>query len=76
MALRGVGFYHRQVEAYMKEFTRARVILFDDFVRNPEWCLRDTFDFLGVDSTVVPETERRINVSSIPKAGIMKRASD
>ncbi|MFQ6615228.1 MAG: sulfotransferase [Fidelibacterota bacterium] len=67
-----VGFYHKQVKAYLDNFRRGKVILFDDLVRDPRGCLEETFRFLGVDPTVSLEIDRRINVSRVPDGGIMR----
>lgn len=67
-----VGFYHDQVKAYLNSFSRTKVILFDDFTGDPEGCLQETFEFLGVDPNEVPETGTRVNVSRVPADGMMR----
>lgn len=67
-----VGFYYEQVKAYLENFSRGKVILYDDFVRDPAGCLAGTFRFLGVDPAFVPGTVRRVNVSRVPQGRIMK----
>ncbi len=54
---RDVGSYAEQVERYFQAFGRDRchVIIFEDFIRDPEAAYRDTLAFLGVDASFRPE---------------------
>ncbi len=65
-----VGFYERQVRAYLSAFGEAgvKVCLQDDLDENPAEVVRDVFGFLGVDENFTPDFSRRLNLSSIPKS--------
>ncbi|MCC5898468.1 MAG: sulfotransferase [Phormidium sp. BM_Day4_Bin.17] len=48
--------YYSQLKRYFDRFNRhqIKIFLFDDLNHNPTQLLRDTFEFLGVDSDFVP----------------------
>ena len=56
---RDVGRYAEQVERYFDTFGRdqVKVIIFDDFVRDPAAAYRETLEFLGVDPEFRPSLE-------------------
>ncbi len=60
-------FYYNQVKAYMENFTQVRVYLYDDLMDDAFGMVRDIFEFLDVDSSFVPRTDTKYNMSGIPK---------
>ncbi len=50
-----VGFYYRQVKAYLENFTQVKICLFDDLKADPAKLVQEVFEFLGVDDTFVPD---------------------
>lgn len=50
------GLYFQQIKRYYDIFgeNNVRVYLFDDLVNDPRALIRDIYDFLGVDSSFVP----------------------
>ena len=46
-----------QIERYLQHFPReqVKIIVFDDFKANTETVVRDVMDFLGIDSTQMPD---------------------
>jgi hypothetical protein len=58
-----VGFYHKQVEAYMQNFTRVKICLYDDLSNNTRGLVKDIFAFLGVDSSFNPDVDIKHNES-------------
>lgn len=67
---RRMGFYHEQISRYREAFgpERLRVYLYEDLERNPEGVLRDIHEFIGVDSSFVPDVSSRYNASGVPKS--------
>ena len=63
------GFYYQQLARYYDLFDEAqiRVYLYDDFVKNTPQVVADIFDFLGVDPNFIPDTDKKMNVSGVPK---------
>jgi hypothetical protein len=64
-----VGFYYKQVKAYLKAFKQVRVLLYNDLLRNPRAFYRRIFRFLGVDPSFEPTIKDRLNSSGVPKNG-------
>jgi hypothetical protein len=50
-----LGLYTKQVEAYLKNFSKVEVILFEDFIRDPQQELNKLFTHLGVDNHQLEE---------------------
>jgi hypothetical protein len=65
----GRGLYYGQLKRYFDAFgrDRVRVYLYEDLSDAPLDTLRDTFRFLEVDATFVPDISLRRNVSGYPK---------
>lgn len=66
------GFYYKQVQAYLENFSQVKVCLFDDLKEDTMGLLKDVYNFLDVDSTFVPNNLGKVyNVSGIPKYRII-----
>jgi hypothetical protein len=67
---KSMGFYHEQLTRYYEFFEREQiqVYLYEDFNEDPVGTTQSIFRFLEVDDTFVPDTSRRLNVSSIPRS--------
>jgi len=65
----GRGLYHDQLERYFDVFGRERVkvYLYEDLSNGPVGVLQDTFRFLQVDDSFVPDVSLRRNVSGSPR---------
>ncbi|HEX2699349.1 MAG TPA: sulfotransferase [Acidimicrobiales bacterium] len=65
-----LGFYGRYLARYYETFPAAqlRVVLYDDYRRDPGAVLADLFRFLGVDDSFVADTSVERNVSYVPKS--------
>ena len=63
------GFYYAQLKRYFDLFERnqIRVYLYEEFQTNSLNILQDIFRFLGVDDTFMPNTDRKHNVTLMPK---------
>jgi hypothetical protein len=64
-----IGLYSRQLRRYFDLFERdqIKIYLYEDLNLNPSRVLQDTFRFLGVDGSFVPEATARYNVSGVPR---------
>jgi hypothetical protein len=53
-----LGLYYFPVKMFLEEFKREQicVLLFDDFVKNKQKFYRSLFEFVGVDSSFIPDT--------------------
>jgi hypothetical protein len=63
------GFYYSQLKRYYDLFDRdqIKVYLYEDLRADAPALLRDSFRFVGVDPTFVPELSVEPNVSGIPR---------
>lgn len=66
-AYKKVGLYYEQVNKYMKVFSRVNVIIFEDFVENIDYYLKDVFEFLDVSKDVDIDTSVGYSYSGKPK---------
>ena len=66
-----VGFYYKQVKTYKETFTDVMVSLFDDLKEAPLSLAKDIYGFLGVNTSIVPDTMTRYNVSGIPRSKML-----
>jgi len=67
-----VGFYYKQVKAFLENFSEVKIYLYEDFKRNPLNIIQDLYKFLGVDISFVPSNiGLRYNVSGIPRNKIL-----
>lgn len=58
-----LGFYYKQVKAYMENFRRAKVCLYDDLNNDACGLVKDIFAFLDVDSSFNPDVDIKHNES-------------
>lgn len=63
------GLYYEMVKPFMDEFSNVKVILTEDFHKNPQSILTQTCEFLCVDSNHQPANINiRYNTSGIPRS--------
>jgi len=69
------GFYYRRMKRFYDAFPReqVKVLLFDDFKRDPTQVMAEIFSFIGVDPTFRPDTEARHNPASVPRSRLLNR---
>jgi sulfotransferase family protein len=65
----GRGRYYGQLKRYFDTFDRKqlKIYLYEDLTNAPINTLQDTFRFLGVDDSFVPDVSLRRNVSGYPR---------
>ncbi len=68
---RDLGLYARQLKPFLDRFPseQLKVILYDDYVRDPAAVMKDLYRFLGVDDQFEPDTTVRENIGVVPQAG-------
>lgn len=69
------GMYARQVQRYFDLFTPERVFvrLYDELRSDPVGLIMDLYDFIGVDSTFVPELKQVHNANAEPVFPMLSR---
>ncbi len=66
------GFYYDQVKAYLEQFRKVRIFLYEDLRNNPQHVLEQIQQFLGID--VLPlEVGGELNVSGKPRLAFVNR---
>lgn len=58
-----LGFYYSQVKAYMENFSRVKVCLYDDLSRDALGLAQDLYGFLEVHRSFIPEVGIKHNIS-------------
>ena len=68
------GMYGRHLQRYFARFPREqiRVVLFEDFVADPDAVMRSLFRFLGVDPAVPLDTRTRHNTSARVESPLLR----
>jgi len=51
------GLYYEQVKTYKEKFSQVKVIIFDDLISDPTGTLKEIYEFLNVDSSVLVDTK-------------------
>jgi len=70
---RALSMYASQVEAYMTAFSKVKVVIYEEFVQNPDKTVKEVFEFLGVDPNFSVEIDRRYNTSGKPRFKLIQR---
>lgn len=67
------GYYFHLLSRYYALFNKEniKVLLFEDFVKNPIACTQEVYQFLEVDTSFVPDTSKSANVSGVPTNSII-----
>jgi hypothetical protein len=73
------GFYSQQVQAYMNEFNKVFICLYEDLKYNPQELMKNLYDFLNIDSSFIPNYQKIYNEGGANKIytgvkGILRRA--
>lgn len=63
----GFGKYYHQVKAYLDNFSHVMVILFEEFIMNPEETINKVYRFLGADEIKNIKKTQYLNAAGIPK---------
>jgi hypothetical protein len=71
-----MGLYYRQVKAYIENFDRVRVALYDDLAEDALGFTQGMYEFLEVDRSFVPDTTTRYQVTGVPKSRFLNKFLD
>lgn len=65
-----IGYYYRHLKPYINTFGRdqVRVYLYNDFKRDNLSIINDIFEYLDVDSTFVPDINKKQNAANLVPA--------
>ncbi|MCC9078670.1 sulfotransferase [Litorilinea aerophila] len=69
------GFYYRRLRRFYDLFPREqiKIILFEEFKKEPVRVVQELFEFLEVDPEFVPDTSARHNPAAVPKSRLLNR---
>ncbi len=67
------GYYFHLLSRYYAIFNNAniKVLLFDDFIKNPIACTQEIYKFLEVNPAFIPNTSNIANISGVPTNNII-----
>ncbi|MEM8777528.1 MAG: sulfotransferase [Cyanobacteria bacterium P01_G01_bin.49] len=67
------GFYYLQVNRYFETFNRdqIKIYIYEDFKKNPNFILKDIFQFLNVNENFLIDMSKKYNISGIPKSRVL-----
>jgi len=63
----GFGHYYSQVKAYLDNFLKVKIILFEEFRKNPKETAKEALQFLGIKKTGNISKTKYINTAGLPK---------
>ena len=69
------SFYYHRLKRYSDLFPKdqIRIYIFEEFKKDPTRTVIDLYDFLGVDTSFVPDTSVQHNPGAIPKIRLLNR---
>lgn len=64
-----IGKYYNQVKNYLEVFPKeqVKVLLYDDFLTNPQKVLSEMFSFLGVSNDLIIDSKQKYNESGLSR---------
>jgi hypothetical protein len=66
------GLYYKQVKAYLENFLKVKIYLYENLKNNPLFVLKDIYSFLEVDNNYIPKSiNKKFNISGVPKINFM-----
>jgi len=72
----GFGRYFQQVKAYLENFPQARVLLFEDMMKDTGRAEQEACELLGIEPGPAQEQTRKLNVSGAPKNRLLGMLGD
>lgn len=75
-AYKGGSLYADAIEHFQKEFSKVKVVLFDDLNVNSDKILKEIFEFLEVDAAVSVNSETKYSHSGKPKNAFIAMLTD
>jgi len=74
-AYKSVGLYSEQVKTFKSIFSNVKVLIFDEFAKDPSNILKDVFEFLKVNPNFEVDTSTRYSHSGKPKNKLLSKLS-
>ena len=56
------GMYYEPVKAYLENFSKVKVFLFEDLIADPKSFMGETYDFLGAEKSFSPRANPLIQI--------------
>lgn len=69
------GYYYDAVKSYIDNFKNVKVILFEEFIKNPEECISDITKFIEIDEYFKYKKPGFTNKTGIPKSKFLNNIS-
>ncbi|HLO14112.1 MAG TPA: sulfotransferase [Anaerolineales bacterium] len=69
------GLYYKRLKRYLDLFPRdqIKIIIFEEFRKDPAKMMIELFDFAGVDKNFIPDTSIQHNPAGVPKIRLLNR---
>jgi hypothetical protein len=69
------GFYYQRLKRYFDLFPKEhiKIIIFEEFKKDPAKAVGELFDFLGVDASFTPDTSTTHNPAGVPRFRLLNR---
>lgn len=70
-----LGLYYEQIKRYLDTFgeEQVKIYLQEDLRNNSEKVISDLYDYLEIDQSYVPDTNKEHNSFSMPKSGLIHK---
>jgi len=66
-AYKDVGLYAKPIQTYLETFSKVKILIFEEFVKDPQTQLKEVFKFLDVNPNAVIDTSQKYSHSGKPK---------
>ncbi|WP_434037251.1 sulfotransferase family protein [Formosa sp. 4Alg 33] len=61
------SLYHDDVKNFMDHFSNVKIVIFEEFVKDPIVITQEVYKFLNIDASVIPDVNKRYNFTGHPK---------
>ena len=67
------GFYYTPIKYYFDNFSKeqVKIYLYEDLCNNPVVLMQDIYQFIGVDNSFCPDTDKKYQVAQVPKVKLV-----
>jgi hypothetical protein len=69
------GLYYKRLKRYFDVFPKEqiKILIFEEFRKDPTTAVVDVYNFLGVDTSYIPDTSTKHNSAAVPKLRLLNR---
>lgn len=67
----GMGLYYKQIEAYLENFEKVKIFLYEDLKNDPQELMRSLLEFLEIDRNFKIDTGQKFNISGEPRSRLL-----